>query len=423
MANYESMNKVDLQAEQTVLQARLNQFAQMNLKLDMSRGKPAANQLDLSLPLLSYNEYKDESGADARNYGQPEGLPEARAYFAELMGVSKEEVLVGNNATLQMMYQIINLGWQYGFSGGKGPWKDEANRKFLCPVPGYDRHFRVTEVFGFEMISVPMLETGPDMDVLEELAKDPAVKGVWCVPVYSNPDGYTYSKETVERLANMKTGAGDFKIIWDNAYGFHHLTETHETVPNLLEACKKAGCEERAVMLCSTSKITFAGSGVAALAASESFLKQYLQYMSSQIIGPDKVNQLNHVRFLKKEGMAAHMKKHADILHPKFEKVIEILGRELSESGIAHWTEPKGGYFISLYVMPGTAARVAELCKQTGVVTTPAGAAYPYGKDPKDEHIRVAPSFPPMNELETAAELLCVATRLAAIEKLLQQNG
>ncbi len=420
MSNYQTMDKNGLQAELSALQTKYAQFQAMNLKLDMSRGKPAASQLDLSLPLLEYKEYKDDTGADARNYGQPEGLPEARAYFAELMGVQKSEVIVGNNATLQMMYQIINLGWQDGFAGGNGPWKNEENRKFLCPVPGYDRHFRVTEVFGFEMICVPMGEDGPDMDILEELAKDPAVKGVWCVPVYSNPDGYTYSEKTVQRLASMKTGAGDFKIIWDNAYGFHHLTKQHESVPNLLEACRAAGNEERAVMLCSTSKITFAGSGVAALAGSESLIKQYLKYMSSQLIGPDKINQLNHVRFLKKEGMVAHMEKHAEILRPKFDKVTEIFRQELGESGIAHWTEPKGGYFISLYVLPGTAERVVQLCKEAGVVTTPAGAAYPHGKDPKDEHIRVAPSFPPMDELKTAAELLCVATRMAAIEKLSQ---
>ncbi len=423
MSQYQSMTKENLQAELALLQAELNRFQKMDLKLDMSRGKPAANQLDLSLPLLDYKEYKDESGVDARNYGQPEGLPEARAYFAELMGVRVEEIVVGNNATLQMMYQIINMGWQNGFAGGSGPWKDEPNRKFLCPVPGYDRHFRVTEVFGFEMVTVPMTEDGPDMDVLEELAKDPSVKGVWCVPVYSNPDGYVYSEEVVNRLAKMETGAKDFKIIWDNAYGFHHLTETAYTVPNLLEACRAAGNEDRPVMLCSTSKITFAGSGVAAIAGSESMIKQYLKYMSAMLIGPDKVNQLNHVRFLKKEGMAAHMKKHADILLPKFNRVVEIFERDLTASGIARWTNPKGGYFVSLYVVPGTASRIVELCKQAGVVTTPAGAAYPYGKDPKDEHIRVAPSFPPMEELETAAELLGVATRLAAVEKLLEQKG
>ncbi len=417
---YKAMDKAALQAEKEALVAELARYGQMGLKLDMSRGKPAANQLDLSLGLLEYTDYKDDTGVDARNYGQPEGLPEARAYFAELLGVKPQETVVSNNATLQMMYQLINLGWQYGFEGGAGPWKDDEKRKFLCPVPGYDRHFRVTEVFGFEMVMVPMTEHGPDMEVLEDLAQDPTVKGVWCVPVYSNPDGYTYSAEVVQRLAAMDTGAPDFKIMWDNAYGFHHLTEEEETVPNILEACRVAGHADRPVTFCSTSKITFAGSGIAALAASESMVKQYLKYMSAQIIGPDKLNQLHHVRYLKKEGMREHMKKHAAILRPKFEKVDEIFTEGLGGLGIAQWTKPKGGYFVSLYVVPGTAARVVELCKQAGVVTTPAGAAYPYGIDPKDEHIRVAPSFPPIDELETAAKLLCVATRLAAAEKLLE---
>ncbi len=420
MSDYKQMDKAALQKEKENLQAEWERYKALGLKLDMSRGKPAVNQLDLSLGLFENKDYKDSTGVDARNYGNFEGLPEAREYFAELLGVKPGETIVGGNATLQMMYQIIDLGWKFGFTGGNGPWKDEKNLKFLCPVPGYDRHFRVTEVFGFELVMVPMTETGPDMEVMEDLAKDPSVKGVWCVPVYSNPDGYVYSAETVQRMANMYTGAPDFKIMWDNAYGFHHLTDTVYSVPNILEACRTAGHEDRPVTFCSTSKITFAGSGVAALAASESVVKQYVKYMSSMLIGPDKVNQLHHVRYLKKEGMAQHMKRHAAILRPKFEKVVEIFETELAASGVARWTNPKGGYFISLYVMEGTATRVVDLCKQAGVVTTAAGAAYPYGIDPKDEHIRVAPSFPPMEELETAAKLLSVAARLAAAEKLLQ---
>ena len=420
MSDYKTMDKATLQAEQEVLQKELARYEKMNLKLDMSRGKPAANQLDLSMGVLDIKEYKDESGVDARNYGQLDGLPEAKKYFAELMGVKPEETVVGNNATLQMMYQIINIGWQFGFDGGNGPWEKEEAPKFLCPVPGYDRHFRISADFGFELVMVPMTVDGPNMDILEELAKDPSVKGVWCVPVYSNPDGYIYSDETVNRLAKMPTGAPDFKIIWDNAYGFHHLTDTEYTVPNLLDACRSAGNEDRPVMLCSTSKITFAGAGVGALAASSSIVKQYIKYISAMIICPDKINQLQHVRFLRKEGMRAHMKKHAAIIGPKFDKVIEILHQNLDTHGIARWTEPKGGYFISLYVMEGCAARTVELCAQAGVVMTPAGAAYPYGIDPKDEHIRIAPTLPPIEELETAAELLCIAARLAAVEKLLQ---
>ncbi|MDL2253420.1 aminotransferase class I/II-fold pyridoxal phosphate-dependent enzyme [Ruminococcaceae bacterium OttesenSCG-928-I18] len=420
MSDFTKMDKAALQQQQQALQSELSRYEGMNLKLDMSRGKPAADQLDLSLGLFDYKDYKDETGVDARNYGQLDGLPEAKRYFAELMGVKPEETVVGNNATLQMMYQLIHIGWQFGFEGGKGPWKDEQSPKFLCPVPGYDRHFRVTEVFGFELVMVPMTPDGPDMDILEELAKDPAVKGVWCVPVYSNPDGYVYSEQTVHRLAKMGTGAPDFKIIWDNAYGFHHLTDTKYTVPNLLDACREAGNEDRPVMLCSTSKVTFAGGGVAALAASASVVKQYVKYLSIMLISPDKVNQLHHTRFLKQVGMDAHMKKQAAIIRPKFEKVIDILHKNLDGTGIARWTEPKGGYFISLFVPQGCAARTVELCKQAGVVMTPAGAAYPYGIDPKDEHIRIAPTFPPIEELETAAELLCIAVRLAAVEKLLQ---
>jgi DNA-binding transcriptional MocR family regulator len=372
------------------------------LKLDMSRGKPSPEQLDLSLGLLNINAYKDDTGADARNYSNLEGLPEARRFWAEFQGVEPDECIVGGNSCLELMYHCVNML--------------PARGKWICPAPGYDRHFNVTDKLGFELVTVAMTENGPDMDEVEALAKDPAFKGIWCVPVYSNPDGYTYSAETVKRLATMKVGDPNFRIMWDNAYGVHHLTDKYETVPNMLDECRAVGNEDRPVMFCSTSKITFAGAGVAALAASKANIKEIAAYFSAMTIGFDKLNQLRHIRFLQSVGgIEAQMKKHAEILRPKFQLVSDTFDNAFKECpGIAYWTTPNGGYFISLYTQPGRAKRTVELCKAAGVTLTCAGAAFPYGKDPKDFHIRVAPTFPEVDELKQAAELLSLCVKLSS---------
>lgn len=418
MDGYLSMQQPALEQERQRLANEMDRYKAMQLKLDMSRGKPAPEQLDLSLDLLDIKDYADDTGVDARNYGNLEGLPEARRFFASLLGLPVEQTIVGPNASLQLMYGVIDNGWRFGFSGEK-PWQQQPPIKFICPVPGYDRHFRITESFGIEMVTVPMTPDGPDMDAVERLAADKTVKGIWCIPIYSNPDGYTYSDETVRRLAAMKT-APDFRIMWDNAYGFHHLTSVKESCPNIVVECEKAGCPDRAVTVISTSKITFAGAGVSALGASTGNVKALLSYLFPITIGFDKMNQLRHVRYLKDmAGLDAHMQKQAALIAPKFDRVVSLLHERLGGRDVARWTEPKGGYFISLYVMDGCAKRVVQLCKEAGVVLTGAGAAFPYGDDPKDCHIRIAPTYPPLSELETAAELLCVATRLASVEKLL----
>lgn len=421
MADYLRMGRSELLEEQKLLEERHKNFVNQGLKLDMSRGKPAPEQLDLSMGLLKIDAYSDVDGTDARNYGALQGTNEARELFAGLLGASVDETFVGGNSSLEIMYRMIELGWRVGFNKGEGAWKDCTKLKFICPVPGYDRHFRITEVFGFEMLSVPMLPTGPDMDAVEELVKDEAVKGIWCVPVYSNPDGYIYSDETVRRLANMRCAAKDFRIMWDNAYGFHHLTDEHHGCLNLLNECKKANNQDRALMFCSTSKVTFAGAGVGAAALSAANMARFIEFITPMTIGNDKLNQLRHVRFLTQEGgLDAHMKKHAALIKPKFDAVQAALKTGFENCGdIAKWTEPSGGYFISLFVMQGCAKRTVQLCKDAGVVLTGAGAAYPYGNDPQDSHIRIAPTYPPKAELEQAAELLCIAARMATVEKLL----
>lgn len=423
MENYCEMGQKALLLEQEKLVVEYAEFQKMGLKLDMSRGKPSPKQLDLSMDMLSVQDYKDDTGVDARNYGNLEGLPEVRRFFAEILGVTPEETIVGGNSSLQLMYMMIDLAWQTGFSDSPQAWSQYKTVKFLCPSPGYDRHFRVTQGFGIELVTVPMLPTGPDMNVVEQLVADEAVKGIWCVPMYSNPDGYTYSDETTKRLAAMKTAAPDFRIFWDNAYGVHHLSTEKDFLLNILAECRVAGNENRPLMFCSTSKVTFAGAGVAAMAASVVNIKTILEYMFPMTIGFDKLNQLRHVRYMKQEGgIAAHMEKHAAIVAPKFKKVIETLHASLDSCGaIASWTEPHGGYFLSFYTLPRCAKRTVELCKQAGVVLTGAGAAYPYGVDPDDRHIRIAPTFPPIEELEVAAKLLCVAVRMASIEVLLQK--
>ena len=425
MSDYRKMTKEMLPAEKADLEKAYGDFKALGLKLNMARGKPGPHQMDLAMNLLKVSDYTTEDGTDARNYGNLEGLEEARALFGEVMGVKPENVFVGGNSSLQLMYNLVAIGYTFGFQDSPCPWSAVEKPKFLCPVPGYDRHFRITEEFGIEMINIPMTPEGPDMDMVEKLvAEDDTIKGIWCVPQYSNPDGYTYSDETVRRFASMKTAAPDFKIFWDEAYIVHHLTDEIIETPVLLEEARRYGNEDRVFMFTSTSKITFPGAGVSALACSENSMKYVCKRFEVMIISYDKMNQLRHVRFLKnKAGVLAHMQKHRRRLVPCFDAVKCTLDHELTPCGdIAHWTNPKGGYFISLYVMPGCAKRVAELCKQAGLVLTGAGAAYPYGRDPEDSHLRIAPTYPSLDEVEKASLLLTVCVRLAVVEKLLAEQ-
>ena len=398
-------------------------FRARGLRLNMARGKPSAAQLDLALGVLealhARSEFAHSDGDDCRNYGVWNGLPEMRAIFSGMIGVPPEQIVLGNNSSLQLMYEIISQGYTHGY-GGCEPWCRQGPLKFLCPAPGYDRHFAITEYFGIEMLPVAMLDTGPDMDQIEELVRDPAVKGCWCVPKYSNPTGITYSDETVRRFAALRPAAEDFRIIWDNAYCVHDLTDTPDTLLNLYEECLKLGTEDHVFLFASTSKITFPGAGVSALACSPRNMVDIKKRANVQTIGPNKLNQLRHVLFLHDlDGVKRLMQGHRAILEPKFQIVGDYLRRELGELGIARWSDPNGGYFVSLDVMDGCAKRVVGLCGEAGVALTDAGATFPYGKDPKDSNIRIAPSFPPEEELRDAMELLCVCVKLMAAEKLL----
>ena len=422
MANYLEMTREELMEEERRLQKAYKAFQDLDLHLNMARGKPGPHQMDLAMDLFKTTNYTAEDGTDARNYGNLEGLYEARKLFGDVMGVKPENVFVGGNSSLQLMYFLVSIGYTFGFPESPCPWSQVDHPKFLCPVPGYDRHFRITEEFGIDMINVPMTPEGPDMDMVEKLAaEDPSIKGIWCVPQYSNPDGYTYSDETVRRFASMKTAAPDFKIFWDEAYIVHHLTDEIIETPVLLEESKPYGNEDRVFMFTSTSKITFPGAGVSALACSDRMMKYVCKRFEVMIISYDKMNQLRHVHFLKnKAGVLAHMLKHRRRLVPCFDAVKTTFAQKLTPCGdIARWTNPKGGYFISLYVMPGCAKRVAQLCKEAGLVLTGAGASYPYGKDPEDSHLRIAPTYPSLSEVEQASELLTVCVRLAVVEKLL----
>ena len=426
MANYLEMTREELMEEERRLQKAYKAFQDLDLHLNMARGKPGPHQMDLAMDLFKTTDYTAEDGTDARNYGNLEGLQEARVLFGEVMGVKPENVFVGGNSSLQLMYNLVAIGYTFGFPESPCPWSQVDHPKFLCPVPGYDRHFRITEEFGIDMINVPMTPEGPDMDMVEKLAaENPSIKGIWCVPQYSNPDGYTYSDETVRRFASMKTAAPDFKIFWDEAYIVHHLTDEIIETPVLLEESRQYGNEDRVFMFTSTSKITFPGAGVSALACSENSMKYVCKRFEVMIISYDKMNQLRHVRFLKnKAGVLAHMQKHRRRLVPCFDAVKCTLAHELTPCGdIAHWTNPKGGYFISLYVMPGCAKRVAQLCKEAGLVLTGAGAAFPYGKDPEDSHLRIAPTYPSLSEVEQASELMTVCVRLATVEHLLAEEA
>lgn len=413
------MTAAELQAEKAELEKRYNDFKAKNLKLDMSRGKPGSDQLDLSNELNAVSDYT-ENGVDLRNYGMMDGTPACKKLFADLMQVKPENVIVGPNASLTLMFDYIAQCFTHG--AGDTPWCRLNSVKFLCPVPGYDRHFTILEHFGIEMINIEMKADGPDMDAVEGAVKDPSVKGMFCVPKYSNPQGITYSDAVVRRIAALRPAAKDFRVIWDNAYMVHDIVEDGDKLLNIFDLLPEYGNEDMVIEVCSTSKITFPGAGVSALAASDNNIKAIKKRLNAQTISYDKMNQHRHVEFFKDvNGILAHMKKHAAILKPKFDMVLKHLNQELAGLGIASWTEPRGGYFISLDVLDGCAKRVGELCKEAGVVLTTVGATFPYGKDPNNRNIRIAPTYPPLDELDTAAELLCVCVRLAAAEKILAQ--
>ena len=394
------------------------------LKLDMSRGKPSKAQLDLCegmLTVLTKSEELMDGKTDTRNYGGLEGILSCRQLFADMLGVPVEWVMAGGNASLTMMYDTMMRLWVFGAPNGK-PWCQEEKVKWRCPAPGYDRHFAICQQLGMEMITIPMRADGPDMDMVEKLAaEDASVKGIWCVPKYSNPEGKTYSAEVVRRFASMKTAAPDFRIFWDNAYIVHHLSDDQDQLVNIFDLAKEYGTEDRVLEFCSTSKISYAGAGVGAMAASPANIEWTKKIMTVQAIGPDKINQLRHVRYFKDmAGIEAHMKKHAELLKPKFDMVLSMLESNLGGTGAGSWHNPKGGYFISFDAMPGCAKRIHALCKEAGVVMTGAGATFPYGKDPQDSNLRIAPSLPPVEELQAAAEVFCVCALLAAVEKRLE---
>ena len=412
-----------LQKEKEELQRAFEAFKAQGLSLNMARGKPSAEQIRLSdgfLTLVTPEDDFQAGGQDIRNYGLPEGIPAARKLMGDLLGVPDELVLIGTNSSLNLMFDAVTYGYTKGFSGCE-PWCRQGNAAFLCPVPGYDRHFAITEHYGIRLIPIPMTETGPDMDQVEEyVEKDPCVKGMWCVPKYSNPGGVTYSDETVRRIASLKPAAKDFRVYWDNAYVVHDLYEEGDTLLNFYEECCRAGNPELGIQFCSFAKILYPSSGISAMAAGPETAKEMQRHFSFQTIGRDKVNQLRCVKFFRNvEGIKAHMKKHAAILRPKFEAVLAILEEELGGRNVASWSHPRGGYFISVDVLPGCAKRVVALCKEGGVTMTGAGAAFPYKQDPNDSNIRVAPSLPPVADLEKAMELFCLCVRLAAVEKQL----
>ena len=423
MMQYIEYTPEQREAELASVRQKYEEIKSMGLKLNMARGVPSVDQLKLSLPILDIlhmdADCTAEDGTDCRNYGVMDGIPECKRLMADMLGVKPEMVMVGGNSSLNMMFDTISCFMNTPVVPGTPAWSLVPDRKFLCPVPGYDRHFGVTEYFGFEMIPVPMDENGPDMDVVEELVKDPSVKGIWCVPKYSNPSGISYSDEVVRRIAALQPAAKDFRVMWDNAYCIHDLSDEGDEILNIFEECEKTGNIDLVIEFGSTSKITFPGSGVAAMAASENNMKVIKNKYKFQTIGYDKLNMLRHVRFFGDfEGMKAHMKKHAEVLRPRFEIVINKLGENLDELGIIRYNRPRGGYFVCVDVLDGTAKRVVELCKEAGVNLTGAGATYPYGNDPHDSNIRIAPSFPTLEDLSKAMDVFCVCTRLAALEKL-----
>ena len=428
MRAYQELSKEELLALRETLTAEYEEAKGRGLKLDMSRGKPAVAQLDMANDFLdalnSQSLLKAEDGVDVRNYGDMDGIPEAKKLMADMMGVPVENVIVCGNASLTIMYDAVSRSVTHGVLGST-PWCKLDSVKFLCPVPGYDRHFAITQHFGIEMITVPMTPQGPDMDLVEKLVEeDESIKGIWCVPKYSNPQGYTYSEETVRRFANLKPAAKDFRIYWDNAYALHHLyDDRQDELAEILSLCAEAGNPDMVYEFCSTSKVSYAGGGISAVAASQANLAEIKKSMTIQTIGHDKVNQLRHVRYFKDiNGINAHMKKHAAWMRPKFEAVLKVLDEELSGLGIGEWTRPNGGYFISFDAMEGCAKAIVAKCKEAGMVLTGAGATYPYGKDPKDSNIRIAPSFPTPEEMEMATDLFVLCVKLISVEKLLEQK-
>lgn len=423
--NYTQMGREELVKLKSDLEKQYNDIKAKGLKLDMSRGKPETAQLELSMGMLREgvcDEVLSPSGVDCRNYGGLDGLPEAKELFAPILGVSTEEIIIGGNASLQLMYDTVSRAMILGFPESDKAWGKYEKIRFLCPAPGYDRHFGICQALGIEMITVENKSDGPDMDKIEELvSSDDTIKGIWCVPKYSNPDGITYSDEAVKRFANLNPLAKDFKIFWDNAYAIHDLYEDADVLLNLLDEAKKTGKQNMVIMFSSTSKVTFAGGGLSFIASSKENIEFFKKQMSMQTIGYDKLNQLRHIKFFngKYENIISHMKKHAEIIRPKFEKVLEVLDREIAPYCIGSWVKPKGGYFISFNSLEGCAKRIGELCKQAGVVLTPSGATFPYGKDPKDRNIRIAPTYPPVPELEKALEVFVLSVKLASVEKLL----
>ena len=426
MKSYKEMNKEELVSLKAELEKQFEEAKGKGLKLDMSRGKQSTAQLDMTMGVIGTldpdSELRTLDGVDCRNYGLLEGIPEARHLLGDMMGVPAENVLVFGNSSLSIMYDAVSHAMIHGVMGST-PWCKLDKVKFLCPVPGYDRHFKITEYFGIEMINIPMTAEGPDMDLVEKYVNsDPAVKGIWCVPKYSNPSGISYSDEVVRRFANLKPAAEDFRIYWDNAYAIHHLyDDKQDEILEILSECEKEGNPDIVYEFCSTSKVTFAGGGIAGLASSLANVEAVKKSMTIRTIGYDKINQLRHARYFKdKAGLLEHMKKHAEIIRPKFEAVLNVLDKEIGGLGIGEWTKPVGGYFISFDAMEGCAKAIVEKCKEAGVVLTGAGATFPYGKDPKDSNIRIAPTFPTPEEMAAATDLFVLCVKLVSVNKLLE---
>ncbi len=422
MTAYPEMTAEERRAEYARLQKEFDDLKARGLSLNMARGKPGKAQLDLVSDIFELMQKPEDyvsDGIDVRNYGEMTGLPAAKRLFADILGCKPEQVFVGGNASLQLMYDTISKAYTHGLLHSERPWCREEKVKWLCPAPGYDRHFKITESFGFELITIPMTENGPDMDAVEEAVKDPTVKGIWCVPKYSNPDGIIYSDETIRRMASLNPAAPDFLIMWDNAYCIHEFEGDYVEFPDILSECEKAGHPDMVFEFASTSKVTLPGAGISCFATSEANMEYMKKLLTVQVISFDKVNQQRHVLYLKDKAHTLElMKKHAAIMGPKFRAVVDTLDKEIAPLNIATWRRPKGGYFVSLNAMPGTAKRTLALCKEAGVTMTNAGATFPYGKDPQDSNIRIAPSLPPVEELEQAIAVFCVCLKMAALEKL-----
>ena len=422
MTAYPEMTAEERRAEYARLQKEFDDLKVRGLSLNMARGKPGKAQLDLVSDIFGLMQKSEDyvsDGIDVRNYGEMTGLPAAKRLFADILGCKPEQVFVGGNASLQLMYDTISKAYTHGLLHSERPWCREEKVKWLCPAPGYDRHFKITESFGFELITIPMTENGPDMDAVEEAVKDPTVKGIWCVPKYSNPDGIIYSDETIRRMASLNPAAPDFLIMWDNAYCIHEFEGDYVEFPDILSECEKYGNADMVFEFASTSKVTLPGAGISCFATSEANMEYMKKLLTVQVISFDKVNQQRHVLYLKDKAHTLElMKKHAAIMGPKFRAVVDTLDKEIAPLNIATWRRPKGGYFVSLNAMPGTAKRTLALCKEAGVTMTNAGATFPYGKDPQDSNIRIAPSLPPVEELEQAIAVFCVCLKMAALEKL-----